>query len=156
MDYFNFYWKAIQAYFQGDVTKCVEHLEEALKMAQDSNQPIWVIKDILIDLRNQQLELNAINNCFMESIAQKELTQSGEELYYPILDRINGSLHEKYVDGLYKKKTESPYAVALGNDLVSYGELLASSYIVSLYNGSLTYILLFYDRVRVSICFDGD
>ena len=52
MDYFNFYWKAIQAYFQGDVTKCVEHLEEALKMAQDSNQPIWVIKDILIDLRN--------------------------------------------------------------------------------------------------------
>ena len=141
-------WKAIQAYFQGDVTKCVEHLEEALKMAQDSNQPIWVIKDILIDLRNQQLELNAINNCFMESIAQKELTQSGEELYYPILDRINGSLHEKYVDGLYKKKTESPYAVALGNDLVSYGELLASSYIVSLYNGSLTYILLFYDKIK--------
>lgn len=78
-------------------------------MAQDSNQPIWVIKDILIDLRNQQLELNVINNCFMESIAQKELTQSGEELYYPILDRINSSLHEKYVDGLYKKKTESPY-----------------------------------------------
>ena len=37
--------------------------------------------------------------------AQKELTESSEELYYPILDRI----HDRYMKihrGLYKKKIE--------------------------------------------------
>ena len=46
-------WQAIQAYFAGDIEKCVEHLETALNLAKETNQPTWVIKDILVDLRNQ-------------------------------------------------------------------------------------------------------
>lgn len=141
-------WQAIQAYFVGDIEKCVEHLEAALSLAKETAQPTWVIKDILIDIRNQHWTRCTIRNEFSETPAQKELTESSEELYYPILDRIHESLHEKYIEGLYKKKTESPYSVTIGNNLDQYGEMLASSLIVSMYNGSLTHILLIYEKFR--------
>lgn len=141
-------WQAIQAYFADDIEKCVGYLEAALSLAKETSQPTWVIKDILVDLRNQHWTRCTIRNEFSETPAQKELTESSEELYYPILDRIHESLHEKYIEGLYKKKTESPYSVTIGNNLDQYGEMLASSLIVSMYNGSLTHILLIYEKIR--------
>ena len=113
-------WQAIQAYFAGDIEKCVEHLETALDLAKKTAQPTWVIKDILIDLRNQHWTRCTAKNEFSDTPAQKELTESDEEIYYPILDRIHESLHEKYTEGLYKKKTVSPFTVTLGNDLNQY------------------------------------
>ena len=141
-------WQAIQAYFAGDIEKCIEYLETALNCAKETNQPTWVIKDILVDLRNQHWTRCIVRNEYSDPPAQKELTESSEELYYPILDRIHESLHEKYIEGLYKKKTGSPYSVTLGNNLDQYGEMLASSLIVSMYNGSLTHILLIYEKIR--------
>lgn len=141
-------WQAIQAYFSGDIEKCVGHLETALSLAKEANQPTWVIKDILVDLRHQYWTCCTAKNQSYDSTAQKELTESEEELYYPILDRIHESLHEKYIEGLYKKKTKSPYSVTIGNNLDQYGEMLASSHIVSMYNGSLTHILLIYKKIR--------
>lgn len=125
-------WQAIQAHFLGDIAKCIESLEAALKLSKETKQPAWVIQDILIDLRNQHWILNTANNCYTESHAQKELRESKEDVYYPVLDRIHSSLHEKYIGGLYKKKTESPYSVTIGNDFSQYVALLASSFIVSI------------------------
>ena len=141
-------WQAIQSYFAGDIEKCVEHLEKALNLAKETVQPTWVVKDILIDLRNHHWTRCTVKNEFFDTPAQKELTESSEELYYPILDRLHESLYEKYIEGLYKKKTESPYTVTLGNNLNEYGEILASSLIVSMYNGSLTHVLLIYKRIK--------
>lgn len=141
-------WQAIQAYFTGDIEKCVEHLEAALSLAKETAQPTWVIKDILIDLRNQHWTRCTVKNKFFDTPAQKELTESSEELYYPILDRIHESLHEKYIEGLYKKRTASPHSVTMGNSLDQYGEMLASSLVVSMYNGSLSHILLIYDEIK--------
>lgn len=141
-------WQAIQSYFLGDVEKSVEDLQSALKLAKETKCPSWLIKDILVDLRNQNVTLGTIKNSYFESEAQKELTESSEELYYPILDRINEALNEKYIEGLYKEKTVSPYTVSMGNNLEPYGDLIASSYIVSLYNGSLTHILLLHEKIK--------
>lgn len=141
-------WQAIQAYFAGDIEKCVECLKKALKLAKESKQPTWVIKDILVDLRNQDLTRCIEKNEDYNFEAQNELTESNEELYYPILDRIHESLHEKYIEGLYKQKTGSPYSVTLGNNLNQYGEMLASSLVVSMYNGSLAHILCMYEKIR--------
>lgn len=141
-------WQALQDYFLGDIEKCTIHLKTALECAKETNQPSWVIKDILIDLRNQHQILNTINNCYSEPDAQKELTNSTEEIYYPILDRINDLLHEKYIESLFKEKTKSPYTVTLGSDLGQYSELLASTYIISMYNGSLTHLMLLYEKIR--------
>lgn len=148
-------WQAIQAYFAGDIEKCVEYLEAALNHAKESGQPTWIIKDILVDLRNQHWIRCTVRNEFFDTPAQKELTESDEELYYPILDRIHESLDEKYIEGLYKKKTESPYSVTIGNNLDQYAEMLASSLIVSMYNGSLTHILLFYEKIRDFVFYLG-
>lgn len=141
-------WNAIQAYYLGNVDDAIKLLEGALKQAKDQSKPDWVIQDILIDLRNLQWVSNTEHNCFFESQAQKELNEFQEELYYPSLDRIHNSLQGKYISGLYKKKIESPYSVTLGNNFNQYVELLASSFMVSIYNGSLTHILLFYDELR--------
>lgn len=141
-------WQAIQDYFLGNIDKCIIHLKAALECAKELNQPTWVIKDILIDLRNQHQILNTITNCYSEPDAQKELTSSNEEVYYPTLDRINDSLHEKYIEGLFKEKTKSPYTVTFGSDLGQYSELLASTYIISMYNGSLTHLMLLYEKIK--------
>ncbi len=141
-------WYAIQEYFTGNVEKCVKLLNDALENASKSNQPIWLIKDILVDIRNQEMVLNQMNNSYAEPSAQKELTNSSEELYYPVLDRIHSSLHKKYINGLYKLEIESPYTITLGNNLDSYGDLLASLYIIAFYNGSLTHLLLFYEEIK--------
>lgn len=141
-------WQAIQSYFMGDVEKCVEHLESALKLAKDTNQPTWIIKDILVDLRNQQLTLCTIKCLPLNMDAQQELTDSDEELYYPLIDRIHESLHEKIVEGLYNDKTKSPYTVTIGNNYSKHTNLLASSFVIAMYNGSLTHLLLIYDKVK--------
>ena len=141
-------WQAIQAYFAGDIKKCVECLEKALSFAKEINQPTWIVKDILVDLRNQHWTRCTETNKYFDTLAQKELSESNEELYYPILDRIHESLHESYIADLYKKKTESPYSVTIGSNLDQYGEMLASSFIVSMFNGSLTHILLIYEKIR--------
>lgn len=141
-------WQAIQSYYLEDITKCIDNLEAALKLAKETSQPTWVIQDILIDLRNVHLVSCTASNCYTESSAQKELDGIEENVNYPVLDRINESLQEKYISGLYKKQTESPYTITLGNNYDQYGELLASSFIVSIYNGSLTHILLYYDKIR--------
>ena len=141
-------WQAIQSYFMGDVEKCVEHLESALKLAKETNQPTWVTKDILVDLRNQRMTLCTIKHLPLNMEAQQELTDSDEELYYPLIDRIHESLYEKMVEGMYKDKTKSPYTVTMGNNYNQYGNLLASSFVIAMYNGSLTHLLLIYDKVK--------
>lgn len=150
-DYFNVVnlrWRAIQSYFNGDITQCIKYLQEALTAAKTTNLPTWLIKDILIDLRNQHYELCAENNTYSESEAQKELDASEDELYYPVIDRSNESLQEKYIQGLFKQKTESPYTISLGSNLDQFSKLLANILIVALYNGSLTHILCLYEKIK--------
>ena len=146
-------WQAIQAYFSGNIEKCIEHLETALNLAKETHQPTWLIQDILVDLRNQHWIRYNLRNEYSDIAAQKELTESSEELYYPILDRIHESLHEEYIKGLYKKKTDSPYSVTVGNNLDQYGEMLASSLVVAMYNGSLSHIMLIYKEVKYFVFF---
>ena len=65
-------WQAIQAYFAGDIEKCVEYLETALSFAKETNQPTWVIKDILVDLRNQHWTRCTAKNEYSDPPAQKQ------------------------------------------------------------------------------------
>ena len=141
-------WQAIQSYFSGNTEKCMKNLESALEFAKKKNQPNWVKKDILIDLRNQHNLYCIEKNIHSENDFQSELMESEDYLFYPILDRINESLHEKYIDEFYKIKTKSPYSVKIGNNLDEYGRLIASSFIVAMYNGSLTHILRIYKNLK--------
>ena len=146
-------WDAIQAYFTGDIEACVSHLEKALALAKKLKQPSWVINDILIDLRNQQLVLDISNNRFFSSSAQKELSDSREEVHYPLIDRVHESLYQKIVESEYSQKITSPYSVSLGGSYHQFSSWIASSLVIAMYNGSLTHILLTYNRVRDFVFF---
>lgn len=141
-------WQAIQAYFEGDISKCVLLLTMALKEAQDSKQQTWLIQDILIDLRNQQNVFDTIHNQHTFSDAQKALLENEEVLYYPVIDRMIKQLHEKYTEGLYTNKIQSPYSIQFGSNINELVGFITSSYIIALYNGSLTYILSVYDELK--------
>lgn len=141
-------WKAIQAYFSDDIEQCISYLEKAQEIAKSSHQASWIIKDILIDLRNQQWTYNIENGKFSDSDAQKELNESEEQLYYPILDRLHESLYQNYFEGLYKKTFEPPYSVTISNNIGIYCNMIAGSLIVAMYNGSLTHILMIYKQLK--------
>lgn len=141
-------WNAIQSFFIGDIMECIKTLKDALDHAKKTNQPSWVIQDILIDLRNLQTTVNIINNKDDRSTAQEELDNYYEYAYYPVLDRVYQSLQSKYIEGLYKNKIRSPYSVTFGNSINQYCSLISSLFVASLFNGSLTHIMFFYERMR--------
>lgn len=141
-------WHAIQAYFNNDIQKCVSLLERVLDSSKKTKQPLWVTKDILIDLRNISNLYDETINAFRQCAAQKELDDSEEEIYYPHMDRLNNSLHEIIIQGLIKDRTKSPYTVTLGSDLESCVALIISDIIVAMYNGSLTHLIILSNKLK--------
>jgi len=142
-------WEAVQAYFQGKTSDCINILNEALNNAKVNHLPDWFIQDILIDLRNITIyHEESQNRFFIVGDAQKELDNSNNVLHYPLVDRFDSNLFEKILDDDIKEKTKSPYTVTLSYDLKSYIELLASKFVVASVNGSITQMKLLYSQIR--------
>lgn len=140
-------WKAIGSYFRDDINTCIDELENAYRKAEELKVSAWILQDILIDIRNIRMLKGNIDNAYSFE-AQKKLDEFKEQFHYPVLDRINVTIEEKYVKGLYKKKLDSPNTVYLGSDYSEFGQLFASALLLAMYNGSLTHIRLFYDRIK--------
>ncbi len=144
-------WKAVEAYFLGNVEKSVSELDKALKLAKNEKAPSWVINDILIDLRNQNILLCEISGSYSYNNPeyQEEINQMDESVYYPLLDRVEDSLHDTYIDEFSTIRLESPYTVKFGGSKVDIcSEYLASDLIISMINGSLTHIRSFYKEIE--------
>jgi len=142
-------WNAVQSYYQGNTSTCVNFLNEALNNAKISSLPEWFIQDILIDLRNiTSIHEENQGNFSLYGDAQKELDKSNCILYYPLVDRFDSSLYEKCLRDEIKERTKSPYTVTIGYDLTSYTDLLASKFIVATINGSITQMLILYSQIR--------
>lgn len=143
-------WGAIQAYFQDDLEEVVRLLEEALSVAKRNKIPEWIIKDILIDLRNQKIIFDEKNNQIrLDDWIQKEIEAGEQDVYYPLLDRFDSTLNELYIERSIKEEIKSPYTVSLGNDHSCYTDLLANIYVVAMFNGSLTHIVMMYKRLKL-------
>jgi len=147
-------WNAIQGYYSGQITQSLHNLKEALVYAREHRQEDWIISDILIDLRNLQMIYDdSVNQFRSNNLAQEELNNIEEKIYYPLMDRFNESIGEKYIDSFFKDSYKSPFTVTYGNGFNEYGSLLASSFIVALYNGSLTHILRFPGKIKELLFF---
>ena len=141
-------WEAIQHYFNSDLQSCVESLEKALQIAKENNLSEWFIKDILIDLRNKRYELlETENKICVEDPAQQELINSQHALYYPLIDRMQSELYERFANDTFKTKIQSPHTVSLGYN-ITQTDIISNCYIVAMFNGSLTYLLLLHDRIK--------
>lgn len=145
-------WNAIKRYFMDDIDGCIDCLNQAYELALSKNMDDWIIDDILIDIRNQEVLRDTLNLRYKESDAQKQLNSREVSIYYPVLDRINSSLTEGYIEGLYKEKMQSPFTVTIGGNYSEFINSLADTLIVSMYNGSLTHILRIFNKAKL-YCF---
>ena len=142
-------WEAIQHYFNGNLTECVKSLEKALEIAKQNNLSEWFVKDILIDLRNKRYELfETENKICAEDPAQKELTSSQHAIYYPLIDRMQGDLYEKFAEDTFKTKIQSPHTISMGYN-ITQTDIISNCFIIAMFNGSLTYLLLLHDRIKI-------
>lgn len=142
-------WEAIQHYFNENLHECVKALETALQVAKEKKLSEWFIKDILIDLRNKRQELFETNNKIcVEDPAQKELTDSQRILYYPLIDRMQVDLYEKFASDSFQSKIQSPHTISLGYN-INQTDIIANCYVVAMFNGSLTHLLMVHDRIKM-------
>ncbi len=141
-------WKAIQSYFAGNIEDCIKHIEEALDLAKNNKLSEWIINDILIDLRNYRIELWETQNRYpVDDPAQKELNDSKHLLYYPIIDRLRKDMYEKCTDDAYKERTKSEDTITWGYNFTQ-ASYLSDSFVVAMFNGSLTYLLLLHKEMK--------
>ncbi|MFJ5717515.1 hypothetical protein [Neobacillus sp. NPDC093127] len=142
-------WKAIQYYWNDDLENCIECLEVALSKAKEFSLPNWIIQDILIDLRNTvNLSGYKNNEIIIESDAQKELNHETKALFYPLIDRYDKELQEEITKQTISSSTKSPYTFSWSNHINIYSDLLTKIYVISVFNGSLTHILMTMDRLK--------
>lgn len=142
-------WNAIQKYFLGDKDGCLNCLNHALTIAEKNKIPEWMIKDIIIDIRNTESMIyneRQDRNAFSE--AEAKLACSSTPLFYPVLDRCDKQFYEELLNHSFKEKLKSPFTISFGSGLVGILNNIVSSYMVSMLYGSLTHIRNIYDRLR--------
>lgn len=148
-------WKAIQAYFSGDLKMCLTHLKKAFSIADAHKLPQWIMSDILIDTRNMEIQISTRNNREKSPAGQIALENNQQVLYYPLIDRFAKEYYDKIDKNYVKDTIRSPYSIEIASSIDGYIDIIASIYMVAMFNGSLTHILLlwnyFYD-LAVYLC----
>ncbi|WMJ77318.1 MULTISPECIES: hypothetical protein [unclassified Sedimentibacter] len=143
-------YEAIKEYYSGNQEACINKLDEALQIAKQNCLSEWLIKDILIDLRNQDMFLQESRNTYSPKPKyQNELDNSQSMLYYPLLDRLGSNYYEGIIQQDIKYKTETPGTVTYGHGLGTHIKSLTGIYVLAMYNGSLTHLGLLYERIKL-------
>lgn len=142
-------WEGIQAYYLDNLEKCAEKMNSALSLARQYELPTWLIKDILIDIRNVIIEQsNMQNTMYAKPEAQEQLEADADVLFYPLLDRFEKEFNARLVSDIIKDRITSPAAVIMGNDVFLFSRLLTSIFVTAMFNGSLTHLTQMYNRVE--------
>jgi len=142
-------YEAIGEYYLGDQEACIKKLDEALKIAKENGLSEWLIKDILIDLRNQEIFLKESQNTFSVTMKyQDELDSSQNLLYYPLLDRLDSNYYEGIIKQTIKYKFQTPGTITYGHGLGEHIKSLAGIYVLAMFNGSLSHLQLLYKRIE--------
>lgn len=143
-------YEGVKAYYSGDQETCINKLDEALQIAKQNKLSQWLIKDILIDLRNQDMLLQESRNTYsIEQKYQNELDKSHSLLYYPLLDRLDSEYYEGIIQEAIKYKTQTPETITFGHGLGTHIKSLAGIYVLAMYNGSLTHLQSLYNRIKL-------
>lgn len=129
-------WRCIAAYYKEDYKDALEHQVHAYEIAQDHDMPDWLIKDILIDLRN----IDSIENFFSPTY-QKLLEEGETALSYPLLDRENADFYSDLNEEQAKEIARSIYTITFGSTLNSPIGHLSRAFAIAAAFGSLTHLL---------------
>lgn len=144
-------WRSIEQYYLGNYDRSLAILKSALDLAKDekSQIPDWLIQDILIDLRNREIQVGKYNNnWFIETQGQKELDERQTKLYYPLIDRYEKSLFE-WIEDERQKNDMLPYNTQLFyGDLSSVVNYIADSFSQAALFGSFTQMSRTYSLIQ--------
>lgn len=134
----------IYLYYSGDYINAFDELKKVLQNKNIDQIPTWLFQDILIDLRNLSnlidSEENRIN---FNNEFQKQLDETPNVFYYPIIDNIL----KQTTDWAFNQTNESFIAssnsqTAYGPGIHEYSNKLANAATIAVLNGSLTQIKL--------------
>ncbi|MEN6471471.1 MAG: hypothetical protein ABFC62_08390 [Clostridiaceae bacterium] len=142
-------YEAIKEYYSGDQETCINKLDEALQIARQNCLSEWIVKDILVDLRNQDVSLQESRNTYSRRQKyQDELDNSKSLIYYPLLDRLDSNYYQGIIEEVIKHKMQTPGTITFGHSLGKYIKLLAGIYVLAMYYGSLTHLQLLFERIK--------
>lgn len=131
-------WKANMYYFRGDLVSAIEFLNVALKEAQDLNLEMWFIDDILIDLRNIDIELNGMDARWGQY--QELLSSSDREVSFPLLDRAISDTYEKIDENRARDITKSYGVIFHGENSKGMFDPICKAFAIAACFGSLTHV----------------
>ena len=106
---------AQKSYFSAQYEECMKSLQEAIKLALDSEMiPAWISNDIAIDIRHVQGKIDEQNSCItIDNPGQKYINESDEPVYFPYLDRHVENMWEEIAKKFHSQATISPYTTSI-------------------------------------------
>lgn len=110
-------WEAIKRLLDGDLEEALLLEEQALTLARSAKMPEWIVKDILIDCRNFENEVNSQKKIMSYGRHQQELDASGSLVYLPVSDRFLEDVYSETIREEIKHETQSPNTVTFGTNL---------------------------------------
>ena len=103
---------AQKSYFSAQYEECMKSLQEAIKLALDSEM---ISNDIAIDIRHVQGKIDEQNSCItIDNPGQKYINESDEPVYFPYLDRHVENMWEEIAKKFHSQATISPYTTSIG------------------------------------------
>ena len=137
-------WECIRNFFYGDLRAAHQSSKKAYELAiQRPETPDWLINDILIDMRNLEIRVDALSNVIrLKTDSQKLLDERNSKVYYPVVDRNESHLYERNFNLLYERDTESIFTVHMGSSIEANCEIIAESFVLKCFYGSWTQITL--------------
>ena len=143
-------WRAIQQFFLGDLNEAFELEKMALERSKKANLPTWFTDDILIDLRNLEMEVDRLHNIiYRQGSYQDEINDQNREIQLPLVDRITSDLLESIAAEELKKRVQSAYTITFGTPADKWVGMLVKLLAAAVHYGSLTHIRLFNKRMRL-------
>lgn len=142
--------EAVKLYYNGQIGECIEKLKEILGHKYEGI-PEWMINDVAIDLRNLQNIHDEINNKVrFENDGQKQINNSEETVYYPLIDRIDENRKKDILKGIINYQLDSPYSRRIEN--INYiFEYITLCFYIALTNGSITHLRLTLNRIAETL-----
>lgn len=142
-------WEALEAYFSNNSEKCLNCLNEAKKIAGNSDG--WIQNDIDLDIRNvYRYQAHTLSDILLlgKKSSSAEDNNISEETYYPGIDRITNNLNEKFFSESVSDRLDYGLSFTISNELVGCAQQLASILAIAMYYGSLSHLLLMFRYVK--------
>lgn len=136
-------WDAIRHKIVGDINDALIAENQALSLAKNAEMPPWIIANILIDCRNFENEIFAIERKpFYNGKGQKELDELNTIVYLPVLDRYVSNIFETLANETKRIKMAKPGTILMGTSIVSVINDVENYFFVAMLYGSYSHMMI--------------